>query len=190
MINKLPHNIFLQAAFIWSCLFVYGCENDPQDIRNNSSSRSMVEEVTGVQSLISQNGVPRALLKAPYMLRYSADTSFLEFPKSLHVQFFDGSGKVESQLDAKYGKYYESRSTVYLRDSVIVFNNSGDTLRSPDLWWDQNTKRFYTDKQVSVKTKSKQIFGGKGLEADQDLTRWTIFQPTGFVIVPDNMKAQ
>ncbi len=78
---------------------------------------------------------------------------------------------------------------VYLRDRVVVFSIKGDTLRTPDLWWDQNTKKFYTDKFVRLHTKDKRLYGGKGFEADQDLTNYTIFQPTGTLTVPDSMRA-
>jgi hypothetical protein len=49
----------------------------------------------------------------------------------------------------------------------------GDTLKSPDLWWDQNTKLFYTDKVAYYLTRDKRITSGKGLEATQDLSRVT-----------------
>jgi hypothetical protein len=73
---------------------------------------------------------------------------------------------------------------------VIAFNAKGDTLRTPDLWWDQNTRKFYTDKVVRFKSASKIIYGGKGFEADQDLSHYFIFQPTGIIMVPDSMAAQ
>lgn len=190
MNNGRSNIIFIQAAFLISCLFFLGCENDPLEVIGPANNRPLLEEATNVQSLLSQDGNPRAFLKAPFMLRYNADTSFIEFPKSLHVDLYDSSGRVESQVNALYGKYFESRSKVYLRDSVIVFNVKGDTLRSPDLWWDQSTRKFYTDKVVRLKTKDKQIYGGKGLEAEQDLSRWTIFKPTGFVLVPDSLKVE
>ncbi|MDQ6608794.1 MAG: LPS export ABC transporter periplasmic protein LptC, partial [Bacteroidota bacterium] len=75
------------------------------------------------------------------------------------------------------------------RDSVVVFNIKGDTLRAPDLWWDQNTKKFYTEKHVRFRTATKIIYGDKGFEAEQDLSRYTIFQPTGIIEIPDSLKA-
>ncbi|MGE5518889.1 MAG: LPS export ABC transporter periplasmic protein LptC [Candidatus Dadabacteria bacterium] len=186
MNNKRIYRHILQAAFVTSCLFVYSCENDPKEINALTEPRNLIEEARQVQSLLSENGRPHAFLKAPLMYRYNADTSFLEFPKTLHVDFYDSTGKIESRLDARYGKYFESRSKVYLRDSVVVANIKGDTLRSPDLWWDQNTLKFYTDKNVRVIQKDKKIYG-KGLEADQDLKHFTIFHPTGILVVPDSV---
>lgn len=190
MNNRFQNTFVLQAALIMGCLFFSGCENDPRQLDQSTENRSMVDEATGVESLMSQDGKPRASLKAPYMLRYNFDTAYIEFPKGLKVNFFDSSGAVESRLTALYGKHFETRSKVFLRDSVTVTNVKGDTLRAPELWWDQTTRKFYTDKFVRLKTKDKTIYGGKGLEAEQDLSRWTIFKPTGMIVVPDSMAAQ
>lgn len=172
------------------CLLLFGCENDPDVVNRINDRKPAIEEAFNIQSYLSSNGRLRAKLVAPYMKRFTLDTSYIEFPRSLHVNFFDSTGAVESQVNALYGKYLETQSKVYLRDSVVAFNVKGDTLRTPDLWWDQNTKKFYTDKVVRFKSASKIIYGGKGFEADQDLTHYTIFQPTGIIIVPDSMRAE
>ena len=188
MIKPFIHKLFWQAAFLGSCLFFYSCENDPEVVNNTNERKPNIEYAYHIESFLSQGGNLRAKLVSPYMLRYTLDTSYLEFPKTLHVNFYDSLGKVESQVDALYGKYFETQSKVYLRDSVVVFNVKGDTLRTPDLWWDQNAKKFYTEKNIRLRTKDKKLYGGKGFEADQDLNNWTIFQPTGIIIIPDSMR--
>jgi hypothetical protein len=115
-----------------------------------------------------------------------ADTIYVEFPKTLHVDFYDDSTKVESWLDSRYGKYFESLNKVYLRDSVTVITVKGDTLKSPDLWWDQNSKIFYTDKYAIYHGVGKNIYGGKGLTATQDLSSVIFNQPTGTVQVTES----
>jgi hypothetical protein len=67
---------------------------------------------------------------------------------------------------------------------VVVVTLKGDTLVSPELWWDQNTKLFYTDKYASYRSPGQQIIGGKGLEATQDLKRITFKSTTGLVNAP------
>ncbi len=42
------------------------------------------------------------------------------FPGTLHVDFYNDSMQVESQLDAHYGKYLQNQDKVFLRDSVVV----------------------------------------------------------------------
>jgi LPS export ABC transporter protein LptC len=178
-----------RLTFLILCTLVLeGCENDPEVVNRTNERKANVEEALNIESYLSTAGRIRAKLVAPYMKRFMLDTSYLEFPRSLHVNFFDSTGKIESQVDAMYGKYLETQSKVYLRDSVVAFNIKGDTLRTPDLWWDQNTKKFYTDKVVRFKSASKVIYGGRGFEADQDLSHYVIFQPTGIIIVPDSMR--
>jgi LPS export ABC transporter protein LptC len=182
-------SFFRQAAFIGSCLFVLGCENSQSSLNEWQEKRKMTEEATNVQSLFSQGGKMRSKLTAPLMLRHSEDTVVVEFPKSLRMVFFDSLNKEQSRMDARYGKYYESLNKAYLRDSVVVANATGDTLWTPDLWWDQNAQKFYTDKPVRIFRRGDRIYGGKGFEANQDLTDIIIRQPTGTVIVPDSLQA-
>lgn len=189
MINTtLPLKFLLQAAILCSCLFILGCENDERAINALSDKAVMVEKAKDINVLFSQNGQLRARMKAPLMLRYQEDTVRVDFPNSLHVDFYDSTRRVESWLDARFGRYYETLNRVILRDSVKVINIKGDTLSTPELWWDQNTRKFYTDSTVRITTKDKRIRGGKGLEAGQDLSWYTIRQPTGTVLVGDELK--
>lgn len=145
----------------------------------------MIEEAKKVESFFSQDGIMKAKLKAPLMLRV-LDSQYVEFPNTLHVDFYDDSTRIESWLDSKYGKYFESQDKVYLRDSVIVINVKGDTLKAPDLWWDQNAKIFYTDKPALYLAKDKRILGKDGLIATQDMSSVTFKGPEGPIGVPEN----
>ena len=179
-------NNLLTSAFIICIIFLSSCENDESRIKTLTEQVTMKEEARQIESYLSQEGKLRARLKAPLMYRVSSDTIYVEFPESLHVDFFDEQTKIESWLDSRYGKYFESMNKVYLRDSVVVISVKGDTLKCPDLWWDQNTKLFYTDKYAEYHAKDKNIYGGKGLVATQDMTSITFKYPTGTVQVSEN----
>jgi LPS export ABC transporter protein LptC len=179
MINSISKRVNSYLAAMLGCFFLWACENREGDIRNWTERVVMKETATDITSYLSQDGVMKARLVSPLMVRVSADTIYVEFPKGLHCDFYDSTKQVETWLDARYGKYYENHNKVYLRDSVVVITVKGDTLRSPDLWWDQNTKMFYTDKYAIYKGVGKNIFGGKGLEATQDLSRITFRESTG-----------
>src|SRR5215203_1709730 len=188
--NKNFLNNFLKlAAMVCSCFFFLACENDQKTLDEIMGSKKMTEEAKDIETYLSQGSMLKAKLWAPYMLRSSSDTTYVEFPKALHVNFFDSTGRVDSHLDSKYGKYYESLNKVYLRDSVLVYNMQGDSLRSPDLWWDQNTQMFYTDKNVWIKRQGTVLLG-KGMDSRQDLSDIHIKQVTGLVDVPDSLRPQ
>jgi len=175
--------IVYAAAVIMGCCFVYSCENDPKQVDELTRNVIEVEEGKKIEAYLSQEGMMKAKLTAPMMLRVLNDSPYVEFPKALHVDFYNDSTQLETWLDSKYGKYFESQDKVYLRDSVIVINVKGDTLRAPDLWWDQKAKIFYTDSVAEYHRVDKHIFGGKGLVATQDMSEVTFKIPTGIVKV-------
>jgi LPS export ABC transporter protein LptC len=191
MNNTIRHKFFWRsAAMVYSCFLFLSCENDQKTIDDLTKPKAMIEEAKNIESYLSQGSMLKAKLTAPYMLRSESDTTFVEFPKSLHVDFYDSTGKVDSHLDSKYGKYYESLNKVYLRDSVLVYNLQGDSMRSPDLWWDQNTQRIYTDKKVWVKKGGTILTGQNGMESRQDLSDINIKQVTGPIDLPDSLRPQ
>ncbi|HET9429812.1 MAG TPA: LPS export ABC transporter periplasmic protein LptC [Chitinophagaceae bacterium] len=183
------HTIFFTAAFT-GCFFLFACENDPKEIEVWTKEMVMVEEAKDIESYLSQDGKLKAKLTAPLMLRVMADTQYVEFPQSLHCDFYDDSTRRETWLDSKYGKYFENQNKVYLRDSVVVINIKGDTLKAPDLWWDQNAKLFYTDKFATYHGINRNIYGGKGMVATQDLGSITFKDPTGIVKYNENTLEQ
>ncbi|WP_245957844.1 LPS export ABC transporter periplasmic protein LptC [Niabella yanshanensis] len=155
------------AALGW-----FSCENSESDIKALSGKKIQKDESIKVESFLSQGGVVKARLTAPVMLRVMAqmgvDTPYVEFPKKLHVDFYNEQKMVESRLDSKYGRYFESLNKVYLRDSVKVISIKGDTLTCDDLWWDQSQQKFYTDKPAKLRSPDNFIDAKFGLEATQD----------------------
>jgi LPS export ABC transporter protein LptC len=164
---QISKQIFIALSL---ALWFSSCENSKQQIEKMTEKVLLEEKAIDVVSYLSQDGKMKAKLSAPVMNRVASDTQFVEFPQTLHVDFFNDSAAIETRLDSRYGKYYENLNKVYLRDSVVVITTKGDTLRSPDLWWDQNTKMFYTDKYAVYHGAGKNIFGHKGLTATQDLS--------------------
>ena len=156
-------------------MLLFSCENDIKKVQDFGKRKMGVEEGKNIESIFSQGGNLRADLKAPLMLRYLLDSPRVEFPNSVHVDFYDSAAHIESQLFAKYGRYVENEGKVFLRDSVIVFNIKQDTLWCNELWWDQNRQVLYTDKHIRLfKHDPRQLIYGQGLTADQNFKWFTI----------------
>lgn len=186
MTNRSYNKYILNAAaLLIGCCFVWGCENDKKKIDEWTKKVVMKEEANIVEAFMSQDGKMKARLTAPLMYRVAEDTVYTEFPNTMHVDFYDSLVKKETWLDCKYGKYYENLNKVYLKDSVVVITIKGDTLKCQDLWWDQNTKLFYTDNYAEYRTLDKKIYPGKGLEATQDFSRVTFREVTGVLKVKE-----
>jgi len=155
--------------------------NSEQEVNELLKKKTGVDEATNVQGYMSNTGKMKARLKAPTMLRYQDSSSRVVFPKTLHVDFFNDSTRIENQLDARYAEYYEGKSQVFLKDSVRVYNNMNDTLFCQELWWDQNLQKFYTDKPVRVH-RPDIIMIGVGLSAPQDFKTFEMYNLTNSIM--------
>ena len=188
----LPIKKFWSAAFLGSCIFLFACENDINEVNNQFTKKAAVEEAFKIESFLSQGGRVKARLISPYMKRYIADSPYLEFPKTLHVDFFgDSTTIIESTLDARYARQIEFERKVLLRDSVLVINKlNGDTLRTSELWWDQNKEEFYTTKVAYINQRSGYSVAKNGLTAKQDFSEWWQFSTSGQRLVSDSITVQ
>jgi LPS export ABC transporter protein LptC len=192
MINRKYHIFSKLAAILFGCFFVLqGCENDINVVKNLGKKVIGVDEAKNVESYMSQNGKTKAKLIAPTMLLSQDEYGKkVEYPKTLRVDFYDDSLHIQSKLFARYGSYSERDSKIFLRDSVIVFTVKGDTLISKELYWDQSTQRFSTDKQIFISQSqpARQRLFGIGFSSDQNLTDVHIghVQPGSFFLVPDS----
>jgi len=180
----------LAVTCLSSCFFMASCENNVDAVKALGARVSGIDVGKDVAIYVSNDGKLGAKLTAPLMNRYLEDSSkMIEFPRTIHVDFYKDSSQIESQLFAKYAKYKETENIVYLKDDVIIFNVLGDTLWCKEMYWDQNTGKFYTEQDVIVKQHNPvaKVYG-KGLEANQNLSDIRIFKPqsNSYAIIQDS----
>ncbi|MCO6496845.1 MAG: LPS export ABC transporter periplasmic protein LptC [Chitinophagaceae bacterium] len=161
------------------------CKNTREEIAEVTEPRIGVETANDVTIVYSIGPHTKAKITAPVMLRHLEANTFLEFPNTLSAIFYNDSLQVESRLTAHYAQYFENESRVFLRDSVVVYNNVGDTLFCNELYWDRykTGHEFYTDKPVRIRTLTH-IIDGDGLDAPQDFKSWHVVNSRGIIRLP------
>ena len=187
--KKISSFKFLAAALFPGCIFLSSCENNETIVNNLNKKKTGVEEAKNIILNYTVAGKTRSILTSPLMLNVDDTVPYVEFPNTIHADFYNDSGKVESVLTAKYAKYRQNQSIVFLRDSVRVVNiQKGDTLYCNELYWDRNRTgtEFYTDKPVRIRTKTQLINGAGGMESAQDFKNWRIIESTGTLKIPSS----
>jgi hypothetical protein len=191
MINRISNNLLkIAVACLSSCIFLFACENNVNEVKALGARVGGIDVGKDVAIYLSTDGKITAKLMAPLMNKYLLDSGkMIEFPIQLNVDFYKDSLIIESKLFAKYAKYIESENKVFLRDDVVVYNILGDTLWCKEMYWDQNTNMFHTDKDVIVKQHNPiaKIYG-KGFDANQNLTDIHILKPqsNSYAIISDS----
>ena len=87
------------------CGLLIACENNMKALPNYRQKQISVDEGKKITAYLSENAKVKAKLTAPYMRRSEMDTPYVEFPNTLHVDFYNDSLNIESVMDAKYGKW-------------------------------------------------------------------------------------
>jgi hypothetical protein len=103
MTKLFSYQVYL--AILGIAMYLISCENNEADVRALSTKTVAVEEGKQIETFYSQAGILKARLTAPVMRRYQTDSPYIEFPQSLHVDFYNTKTRqLESQMNARYGK--------------------------------------------------------------------------------------
>ena len=130
-------------------------------------------------TLISDSGVTRYRIEALQWIFYDkTDTPYQEFPGGVYLEQFDEDLTVKASLKADYAHYNESSQIWTLRGNVHALNREGEQFDTPELKWNQQTHRVYSDTSIHI-TREKSIIEGVGFDSNEEMSKYTILNPTG-----------
>lgn len=134
-----------------------------------------------ITTLISDSGVIRYKIKAEHWRIYDkAKPAYWEFPEGVYLEQFNSAQRVVTSLQADYA-YYDKEAQIWrLEGNVHSENRDGEQFETPLLYWNQKTERVYSDTTIKI-TKATSIISGVGFDSNQEMTQYTIQNPTGII---------
>ncbi|MGD9994687.1 MAG: LPS export ABC transporter periplasmic protein LptC [Salinivirgaceae bacterium] len=165
--------------------FLTSCENDIQKIKELTAKQdSAIVSAKNIEMKYTTLGINNVLLKAPELNRYVEfnKKSHLEFPKGMHISFYNDSGRVTSTIRANYSIYYEDEGRWIARYDVEATNETGEVLNTEYLIWLQNEQIIKSDQFVKITTPDGIIYGD-GFESDQTFSSWEVVNGRGLINV-------
>jgi len=187
--DKNTSNICLKniiiPAFAGMIMFFSSCEQNSIEKINALTSEINAPDisVTNTEIIYSEGAFIKVKIISPEINRYLLiEEPYTEFPKGLHVEFYDSLQRPSSHIKANYCIFNENEKLWTAEHDVVAVGEKGDTLNTEYLIWDQNKKIVYTDRYVRITNKDG-IMHGKGFEAKQDLSTYKILNPRGTISV-------
>lgn len=148
------------------------------------------QETWDVALSLSMDGQARALVRAPYLARYErADSTFARFGPTaddtgrVAVQVYD-EGQPTATVESDRLLYFDDERRFVAEGRVIVQTETGKTLRSESLTWDEAERSLRTDGFVRITTPTERLQGYR-LVADEGLETYTLARITGQVTVEE-----
>jgi len=134
----------------------------------------------GVMTLVSDSGVTRYRIVAESWQKYdAADPPYQEFKEGIYLEQFAEDLSVKASLKADYAYYNERDERWRLDGNVVAVNREGERFETPQLLWDQQTELIRTDSVITI-TKKSSVITGVGMVSNQDMSEYTILNPTGY----------
>lgn len=161
------------------CVCFLGCSQESAQI---SADRQTDIEQPDHESwpfnlVLSTDGVKTGTVKSNYMAHYKSKEAY-ELSDSVVIDFFDEFGNHTSRLTSANATVSQQNNIMYAFENVVVVSDSGVTLFTEELYWDNEQELVHTDEFVTFITETDSLFG-HGFESDRSLNNYTILNPTG-----------
>lgn len=173
----------LVALYVFILLVAAACGTKEIDkVKVAVSVKELPLEVgSNITINYTDSGFLKAKIFAPLLERYASENRMeTEMRQGITAYFYESNGRVTSYIKSKYAIRNERERTLIARKDVIVINNKGDTLRTEELIWDENTDRIYSEKFVKISSPDRIILGS-GLESNTAFSKFRVLNITGII---------
>ena len=180
--------ISIIAPVITAAVMLFSCENNIQVV-NALADPANLPTVSGDQVEIVYSDSARVKVKivAPVLngFHQGERSEYYEFPKGIHVYFYDDSLNVKAEVMAKYAIYTLEKKLWEARNNVVVINTRGERLNTEQLFWDENKKIIYSRIYSRITTPTGFHSGDNGFQANEDFSNWVFFGASGKINFED-----
>lgn len=135
--------------------------------------------VNDIHTVYSDTGVVKFEILAGRMEMYSIPNKKTIFENGFQVNFFKSKDSVEATLTADYAEMMEGSNSIFARSKVIFTNfEKKQTLKTEELYWDQQTKRIRTEKAFEIIGENSYV-SGYGMDANETFSEYTTHNASG-----------
>ena len=95
------------------------------------------------------------------------------------MDFYNTEEKLISTLFADKAQINEQVNFLQAMGHVVVESDSGVTLYTDTLTWDNKKEVIFTEDSVMITTESNDTLYGVGFQSDINMEQWKILKPSG-----------
>jgi len=159
-------------------IFQFACQsNELQKSGQTRQGRPDAESWDAVITLTNK-GAKRGVIRSGHLEKYN-DNEFILLDQNVDADFFNEEEVFTTNLKSFVAEIDEDEDFLVAIGSVVVVTDSGVTLFTDTLSWDNQKEKVFTSDSVIFITEKKDTLYGIGFESDIELNNWKILQPTG-----------
>ena len=159
-------------------IFQFACQsNELQRSGETRQGRPDAESWDAVITLTNK-GAKRGVIRSGHLEKYN-DNEFILLDQNVDADFFNEEEVFTTNLKSLIAEIDEEEDFLVAIGNVVVVTDSGVTLFTDTLSWDNQKEKVFTSDSVIFITEKKDTLYGIGFESDVELNNWKILQPTG-----------
>ena len=159
-------------------IFLFACQsNELQRSGQTRQGRPDAESWDAVITLTNK-GAQRGVIRSGHLEKYN-DNEFILLDQNVDADFFNEEEVFTTNLKSLVAEIDEEEDFLVAIGNVVVVTDSGVTLFTDTLSWDNQKEKVFTSDSVIFITEKKDTLYGIGFESDIELNNWKILQPTG-----------
>ena len=159
-------------------IFLFACQsNELQKSGQTRQGRPDAESWDAVITLTNK-GAKRGVIRSGHLEKYN-DNEFIMLDQNVDADFFNEEEVFTTNLKSLVAEIDEEEDFLVAIGNVVVVTDSGVTLFTDTLSWDNQKEKVFTSDSVIFITEKKDTLYGIGFESDIELNNWRILKPTG-----------
>lgn len=164
--------------YIFLLSFLFACQsNELQKSGQTRQGRPDAESWDAVITLTNK-GAKRGVIRSGHLEKYN-ENEFILLDQNIDADFFNKEEVFTTNLKSLVAEIDEEEDFLVAIGNVVVVTDSGVTLFTDTLSWDNQKEKVFTSDSVIFITEKKDTLYGIGFESDIELNNWKILQPTG-----------
>jgi len=181
-VNNYNNIISKSIAVLYVTVMLFSCSNNTQKVRDFLANKNLpVGTAKDAYHVYKDSGRITSKLITPVMFDFSnrKEHPYSEFPNGIKIINFEKNGKDSITITGNYALSYNKTSISEIKGNVVVVNHTDKTrLETEQLFWDEKTKYFVSEKAFKLTKESDTIFG-IGFESKDDLSKHVSKKTTG-----------
>ncbi len=172
--------IVILPLFVVACLLIFnGCGGENHQVADSGQIQPLPDQESWDATIvITREGNRIGYLKAGYIEKYSK-RKVTHLSDGITVDFFNEDGDHTSVLHAQGGKVYDQKQDMFAYGNVVVESDSGVTLYTDTLQWDNKRRKIISEIPVMITTEEQDTLYGDSFISDPDLINYEISNPRG-----------
>ena len=167
---------FVIIAVLWTA----ACGGAADTPTNASDYQDLPADqiVTGMEQYVTVAGKQRAILRGD--TAYVFDDSMKAHVKNVNLTLYDELGRESAQLTSQEGEFSNVSQAMIARGNVVLVTRGADprTIETEELHYDPNTKRIWSEKATTMRSRSG-VLRGSGFTSDDEFKNTRITNASG-----------